>query len=61
MTGFDTPSVYCYDLSAFITHVRSRIRAGMAPLVVEAVEAVEAPVERPTAVREPERDSGRTG
>ncbi|MEH0531443.1 FxsB family radical SAM/SPASM domain protein [Streptomyces stelliscabiei] len=58
VTGFDTPSVYCYDLSAFITHVRSRICAGMAPLVVEAVEA---PVERPTAVREPERDSGRTG
>lgn len=43
-TGFDTPSVYCYDLYTFITHVRSRIHAEMAPLF-ETVETAEASVE----------------
>lgn len=43
VTGFDTPSVYCFDLAAFITHVGSRVRAELAQLT-------EIPPERPSAL-----------
>ncbi|WP_371664030.1 FxsB family cyclophane-forming radical SAM/SPASM peptide maturase [Streptomyces sp. NBC_00280] len=42
-TGFDTPSVYCFDLAALITHVGSRIRTELAQLT-------ETPPERPSAL-----------
>lgn len=42
-TGFDTQSVYCADLAAFITHVGARIRAELAHLT-------ESPPERPSAL-----------
>ncbi|WP_060905935.1 FxsB family cyclophane-forming radical SAM/SPASM peptide maturase [Streptomyces scabiei] len=46
-TGFETPSVYCHDLAAFIGHVRSRVHAAMAQL---AASAPQAGPERPSAL-----------
>ncbi|WP_327342434.1 hypothetical protein [Streptomyces europaeiscabiei] len=42
-TGFDTQSVYCFDLAALITHVGTRIHTELARLM-------ETPPERPTAL-----------
>ncbi|MDX3693609.1 FxsB family radical SAM/SPASM domain protein [Streptomyces europaeiscabiei] len=42
-TGFDTQSVYCFDLAALITHVGTRIHTELAQLM-------ETPPERPTAL-----------